>query len=105
MAAIFPIQVREGITHTVFVDDLGNLLNASCADFVNVPGASLIQLRQMKPESQITEINGRLTGNKLNFTTNTLFDFEMRRKAETLQHKKNQSGFSKKNNLLKYLKQ
>jgi len=96
MAAIFPIQVREGITHTVFVDDLGNLLNVSCADFVNVPGASLIQLRQMKPESQITEINGRLTGNKLNFTTNTLFDFEMRRKAETLQHKKNQSGFSKK---------
>jgi len=91
-----PIEVTAGITHTVFVDDLGNLLNASCAEFVNAPGASLLKLRQMAPISQITEINGRLTGNKVVFTTNTLFDYEMRRKAETLQHKKNQSGFSKK---------
>jgi hypothetical protein len=96
MAAIFPIEVTEGITHTVFVDDSGNLLNASCAEFVNAPGASLIQLRQMKPESQITDIDGRLSGNKINFTKNTLFDYEMRRKAETLQYNKNKSGISKK---------
>jgi len=96
MAAIFPIEVTEGITHTVFVDNSGNLLNASCAEYVNALGASLIQLRQMKPESQIIDINGRSSGNKLNFTTNTLFDYEMRRKAETLQYKKNKSGFSKK---------
>ena len=96
MAAIFPIPVTKGITHTVFVDDSGNLIDASFASIVNVDGASLILLRQMKNESQITDLNGRLSGNKVDLTIKTFFDYEMRRKAETLQYKKNQSGFSKK---------
>lgn len=96
MAAVFPIPVTPGITHTVFVDDLGNLLNASCVDIVNVPGASLIELRQMATESRITSLDGRTIGNTLNFTRFTLFDYEMRRKAETLQHTKNKLGVSKK---------
>jgi hypothetical protein len=94
--AAFPIPVTPGITHTIFVDDLGNLLNASCAEFVNAPGASLIELRQMNATSQITSLAGRTIGNRIDLTRFTIFDYEMRRKAETLQHKKNQSGFSKK---------
>jgi len=96
MAAVFPIPVTSGITHTVFVDNSGNLLNASCAEYVNADGASLIQLRQMAPQSQITSLDGRIIGNTLNFTRFTLFDYEMRRKAETLQHTKNKMGVSKK---------
>ena len=96
MAAVFPIPVTPGITHTVFVDDLGNLLNASCANVVNVPGASLIELRQMAPESRITSLDGRIVGNIIGFTKFTFFDYEMRRKAETLQHTKNKLGLSKK---------
>jgi hypothetical protein len=96
MAVALPIEVTAGITHTVFVDDLGNLLNASCAEYVNAPGASLLKLRQMAPISQIISLAGRTPINRLDLTQVTLFDYEMRRKAETLQHKKNQSGFSKK---------
>jgi hypothetical protein len=96
MAVALPIEVTAGITHTVFVDNLGNLLNASCAEYVNAPGASLLKLRQMAPTSQITSLEGRTPINRLDLTQVTFFDYEMRRKAETLQHKKNQSGFSKK---------
>lgn len=89
------VAVVPGITHTVFVDNLG-AVDPSCVGIVDVPGASLLGLRQMDPTSRITSLNGRLTGNKLDLTKFRLFDYQMRRKAETLQYRKNQSYLSKK---------
>jgi len=89
------VPVVSGITHTVFVNNLG-VTDPSCVGIVDVPGLSLIGLRQMDPTSRITTLNGRLTGNKVDLTKFTFFDYEMRRKAETLQYRKNQSYLSKK---------
>lgn len=89
---IFP-----GITHTKFVDDAGVIaVDASCANIINVPGASLLNLRLMNQVSQPTTLQGRQTGTKINLNIFSFFDYQMRRKAETLQYKKNQSPLSKK---------
>lgn len=85
----------SGITHTVFVDNSGNI-DASCALFVNVQDANLLELRRMDPTSEVRTLQGRLTGSKLDLTKHTFFDYQMRRKAESLQYKKNQLGISKK---------
>jgi hypothetical protein len=89
------LTVIEGITHTVFIDDAATI-DPSCALIVNVPGANLLRLRSMRPINQVTSINGRLSGTKLELTTHSVFDYQMRRKAEALQYRKNQTGFSKK---------
>ena len=85
------LNVVPGITHTVFVDDLG-VTNPSCVGIVDVPGASLLNLRSMPAQSQIFSLNGRTIGNKLDLTKFTLLDYQMRRKAEILKYKKNQSN-------------
>jgi len=85
------LNVVPGITHTVFVDDLG-VTNPSCVGIVDVPGASLLNLRSMPPQSQILSLNGRISGMKLDLTEFSLLDYQMRRKAEILQHKKNQTN-------------
>jgi len=89
------VPVLPGITHTVFVNDLG-VLDPSCVGIVDVPGASLIGLRQMDPTSIITSLNGRLSGTKVDLTKFSFFQYQMRRKAESLQYRKNQSYLSKK---------
>ena len=89
------VPVVPGITHTVFVNDLG-VLDPSCVGIVDVPGASLIGLRQMDPTSIITSLNGRLSGTKVDLTKFSFFQYQMRRKAESLQYRKNQSYLSKK---------
>ena len=74
------VPVVPGITHTVFVDDLG-AIDISCVGIVDVPGASLIGLRQMDPTSRITSLNGRTSGTKLDLTKFSVFQYKMRRKA------------------------
>ncbi len=77
------------ITHSILVDNLG-VLNASCStDF-----APLVLLRTMNPP--IITRYGRTNGTKLNFNTTSLDSYNMRRKAETLQYRKNQSHLSKR---------
>jgi len=95
IAAVPPVTVIPGITHTVFVDDAGTV-DASCALIVNVPGANLLGLRSMIPINQVTSITGRTIGTRLDLTRFSVFDYQMRRKAEALQYRKNQTGFSKK---------
>ncbi len=89
------VPIVPGITHTVFVNDLG-AIDPSCVGIVDVPGASLLGLRQMDPTSRITTLNGRLNGTNVDLTKFSFFDYQMRRKAETLQYRKNQSYLSKK---------
>ena len=95
VAAVPPIIIVPGITHTFLVDDQGTL-DAACADIINDPSANLLALRVMDPTSRITTLNGRLSGTKVDLTKFTFFDYHMRRKAETLQYRKNQSQLSKK---------
>jgi hypothetical protein len=95
IAAVPPVTVIPGITHTVFVDDAGTV-DVSCALIVNIPGANLLNLRSMNNVNQVRSISGRLSGTKLDLTRYSEFDYQMRRKAETLQYRKNQTGFSKK---------
>ena len=95
MAVASGLTIIPGITHTVFVDELGNI-DASCALFVNNPEVNLLRLRSNDPISQIITLNGRTTGTRLDLTRFSFFDYEMRRKSETLQYKKNQSDTSKK---------
>ena len=95
IAAVPPVTVIPGITHTVFVDDAGTV-DASCALIVNVPGANLLDLRSMDNTTQVRSISGRLSGTRLDLSRFSVFDYQMRRKAETLQYRKNQTGFSKK---------
>jgi hypothetical protein len=95
IAAVPPVTVIPGITHTVFVDDAGTV-DVSCALIVNVPGANLLNLRSMDTISQVTSINGRTIGSRLDLSRFSVFDYQMRRKAEALQYRKNQIGFSKK---------
>lgn len=84
MATVIP-----GITHTVFVNNLG-VTDPSCVGIVDVPGLSLLNLRTMDPISQVRTLDGRTSGTQLNLIDYTFFDYQMRRKAETLQYKKNQ---------------
>ena len=100
MAAAIPllplIEVVPGITHTRFVDNSGIIIDVSCVEFVDVPGLSLLGLRTNDARSQVRTLNGRLTGININLDKYTYFDYQMRRKAETLQYRKNQIGLSKK---------
>jgi hypothetical protein len=95
MAVASGLTIIPGITHTVFVDDLGNI-DASCALFVNDPEINLLRLRSNDPISQIITLTGRTSGTKVDLTRYSFFDYQMRRKSETLQYKKNQSDSSKK---------
>ena len=79
----------QNITHSVLVDNLGNFINVSCADYTG-----LLLLRTMNPP--ITTRDGRNTGVVLNLNKISLDSFTMRRKAETLQYRKNQTHLSKK---------
>ena len=97
------VPVVSGITHTVFVNDLG-VIDPSCVGIVDVPGASLLGLRQMELTSRITSLNGRSNGIKINLTKFNFFQYQMRRKAETLQYRKNQSYLSKKQQYSKITK-
>jgi hypothetical protein len=89
------ITIIPGITHTVLVDDEGTI-DVSCNLIVNNPTANLLTLRTMNQASQIISLSGRLIGQRLDLSKFSLNDYQMRRKAETLQYRKNQSGFSKK---------
>lgn len=89
------ITIIPGITHTVLVDNEGTI-DASCNLIVNNPTANLLTLRTMNQASQIISLNGRLIGQRLDLSKFSFNDYQMRRKAETLQYRKNQSGFSKK---------
>jgi hypothetical protein len=92
MATIIPNT--SNITHSILVNDLG-VLNASCStDF-----APLVLLRTMNPP--IITRDGRTNGTKLNFNTTSLNAYIMRRKAETLQYRKNQSPLSKRQSFAK----
>lgn len=95
IAPVPPVTVIPGITHTVFVDDAGTV-DTSCALIVNVPGANLLNLRSMNNINQVRSINSRTIGTRLDLSRFSVFDYQMRRKAETLQYRKNQTGFSKK---------
>ena len=103
VAAVPPVIIVPGITHTFLVDDLGTL-DASCAEIVNDPNNNLLNLRVMDPTSRITTLNGRLTGTKVDLTKFSFFDYQMRRKAESLQYRKNQSYLSKKQQYSKITK-
>ncbi len=96
IAAVPPVTIIPGITHTVFVDDLGTI-DASCALIVNDPDANLLNLRTNDPISQVQTLSGRTIGTRLELTKYSFFDYQMRRKSESLQYRKNQSGSSKKN--------
>jgi len=89
------ITIIPGITHTSLVDDQGTI-DASCNLIVNDPTANLLALRTMNQASQIISLDGRLIGQRLDLSKFSLNDYQMRRKAETLQYRKNQTGFSKK---------
>jgi hypothetical protein len=87
------INVVPGITHTVFVDDLG-VTKPSCVGIVDVPGVSLLNLRTMPVQSQILSLNGRTSVTNIDFSKVSLLDYQMRRKAETLQYRTNQQNYS-----------
>ena len=89
------ITIIPGITHTVLVDNEGTI-DASCNLIVNNPTANLLALRTMNQASQIISLNGRLIGQRLDLSKFSFNDYQMRRKAETLQYRKNQIGLSKK---------
>jgi hypothetical protein len=95
MAVASGITIIPGITHTSLVDNSGNI-DASCNLIVNDPIANLLKLRTMNQRSQIISLNGRAIGQRLDLTKFSFNDYQMRRKAETLQYRKNQTGFSKK---------
>jgi hypothetical protein len=95
MAVASGLTIIRGITHTTFVDNSGNI-DASCNTIVNNPIANLLGLRSNDPISQVRTLNGRNTGTKLDFTRYSFFDYQMRRKSESLQYRKNQSDTSKK---------
>jgi len=95
MAVASGLTIIPGITHTVFVDNLGNI-DASCALIVNDPDVNLLRLRSNNPLSQVITLNGRTSGTKVELTRYSFFDYQMRRKAESLQYRKNQSDSSKK---------
>jgi len=95
VAAVPPITIIPGITHTTFVDDAGTI-DASCALIVNDPAANLLNIRSNDPISQVRTLSGRNTGIKVDLTRYSFFDYQMRRKSESLQYRKNQSTSSKK---------
>lgn len=95
MAVASGITIIPGITYTSLVDASGNI-DASCNLIVNDPNVNLLRLRTMNQASQIISLDGRLTGQKIDLTKFSFEDYQMRRKAETLQYRQNQSGFSKK---------
>jgi hypothetical protein len=93
------INIVDGITHTVFLNSIGDnlaVVDPSCVGIVDVNGASLLTLRTMDPPSQITTLVGRTTGQPVNLILFSYFDYEMRRKAETLKHNQNKMDISKK---------
>jgi hypothetical protein len=92
-----PVTVFPGITHTTLVDNSGNIIttyNASAAEIVNDPIANLLSLRTNDPISKITTLEGRSAGYRVPIGTFSFADYKMRRKAETLQYKKNKNTFS-----------
>ena len=95
VAAVPPITIIPGITHTAFVDNAGTI-DASCALIVNDPVANLLNIRSNDAVSQVRSLSGRNTGTKMDLTRYSFFDYQMRRKSETLQYRKNQSTNSKK---------
>jgi hypothetical protein len=99
-----PLTVYPGITHTVLVDDSGNIIttyNASAADIVNDPTANLLALRINDTISQVTTLTGRSNGYRVPLGTFSFADYKMRRKAESLQYKKNQNSLSTKQQFAK----
>ena len=96
IAPVPAVPVIDGITHTVFLDNAGNI-DASCALFANSPDGNLLGLRSNDPISQVRTLSGRTNGTKLDLTKYSVFDYQMRRKAESLQYRKNQTSNSKKN--------
>ena len=95
MAVASGLTIIPGITHTALVDNLGNI-DASCNVIVNDPVSNLLRLRSNDPISQVITLIGRTNGTKVDLTRYSFFDYQMRRKSETLQYKKNQSDISKK---------
>jgi hypothetical protein len=95
IAPVPVVPVIDGITHTVFLDNAGNI-DASCALFANSPDGNLLGLRSNDPISQVRTLNGRTTGTRVDLTRYSFFDYQMRRKSESLQYRKNQSDNSKK---------
>jgi hypothetical protein len=93
IAPVPAVPIINGITHTVFLDDAGNI-DASCALFANSPEGNLLGLRSNDPISQVRSLNGRTTGTKVDLTRYSFFDYQMRRKSESLQYRKNQSDTS-----------
>jgi len=99
IAPIIPLTLIPGITHTVLVDNSGNIVtnyNVSAADIVNNSEASLLALRINDPISQVTTLVGRSSSYRVPLGTFSFDDYSMRRKAESLQYKKNQTPLSKK---------
>jgi len=88
-------DIIDGITHTVFLDNSGNI-DPSCNTIVNNPLGNLLGLRSNDPISQVQTLNGRTTGTRVDLTRYSFFDYQMRRKSESLQYRKNQSDNSKK---------
>jgi|LauGreSuBDMM15SN_2_FD.fasta_scaffold86513_2 hypothetical protein len=102
-----PVTVYPGITHTVLVDDSGNIVttyNLSAAEIVNDPTANLLSLRTNDVISQVSTLIGRSNGYRVPLGTFSFADFKMRRKAETLQYKKNQNSLSTKQQFAKISK-
>ena len=95
IAPVPAVPVIDGITHTVFLDNAGNI-DASCALFANSPEGNLLGLRSNDPISQVRSLNGRTTGTRVDLTRYSFFDYQMRRKSESLQYRKNQTDNSKK---------
>lgn len=88
-------DIIDGITHTVFLDNSGNI-DPSCNTIVNNPLGNLLRLRSNDPISQVRILNGRTIGTRVDLTRYSFFDYQMRRKSESLQYRKNQSDNSKK---------
>ena len=88
-------DIVDGITHTVFLDNSGNI-DPSCNTIVNNPLGNLLGLRSNDPISQVQTLNGRASGTRVDLTRYSFFDYQMRRKSESLQYRKNQSDNSKK---------
>jgi len=95
IAPVPAVPVIDGITHTVFLDNAGNI-DASCALFANSPDGNLLGLRSNDPISQVRTLNGRTSGTRVDLTRYSFFSYQMRRKSESLQYRKNQSENSKK---------
>ena len=81
---------KEEITHSIYVDDAGVLrTDISCVDY-----SGLAVLRSMK--IPITTRIGRIPILTMDFSSFKQSDYDMRKKAEVLQYRKNQTPFSKK---------